>query len=282
MGLLFGCGEDPQGQEGSADDPQKTIETADTELSEATLSNTYWTAVRYSKSGSEEILELPEGRSTDLIILEEGAARFRNTKNYTYIEETAVFADSTWDIDDDGNTFSLSVYDSQEKLTGWLEEGKLLITTGQETFIMEKGDLPVSGAEWLMADLAGNWKLVTSEIEGYEATAEELGLEGSVSFLPADDMRMAVDYWLLDEYGNETFAFGENIEYKEEQLHEGCENESWIVSFASEDGKTEYYATMKNRDYLRMMIFSYMEDMEYPAVVVQNFLWQGNGSGAVG
>jgi hypothetical protein len=31
-----------------------------------------------------------------------------------------------------------------------------------------------------------------------------------------------------------------------------------------------------------MMIFSYMEDMEYPAVAIQNFLWQGNGSGAVG
>ena len=292
LGFMYGCSGSPQNPddpEVPEDGPQSQTEDVHDPVTEADLVDTYWIAREYIATEIENrpdtVYEMPhEGWKADLIIYKEGAARLRSVKDFSYVKETAVFADASWTVGSDAKSLILSEYEdgAGQSLTGWMQEGKLYLSDGTGIFIMEKGTMPVGGAEWLPADLAGNWKLVTSEIEGYEATAEELGLEGSISFLPADDMRMAVDYWLLDEYGNETFAFDESIEYKEEQLHEGCENESWIVSFASEDGKTEYYATMINRDYLRMMIFSYMEDMEYPAVAIQNFLWQGNGSGAVG
>ncbi|MBR3706594.1 MAG: hypothetical protein IKM19_06460 [Firmicutes bacterium] len=291
LGFMYGCSDSPQEPDKPdvpPDGPQNQTEEVHDPVTEADLADTYWVAREYIATEIENrpdtVYEMPhEGWNVDLILYKEGAARLRSVKDYAYVEETAVFADASWTVGTDGKTLILSEYagGSGETLTGWMQEGKLYLSDGTGTFIMEKGSMPVNGAEWLPADMVGIWKLSTNEIEGYVETAEELGIEGYLSF-SAYDGGLAADYYTSDDSGILTEVFADQVKYEEMSLHEGCANEVWSVSFTSEDGLTECYATIIDRDTLRMMIFTYLDGMEYPAVAVQNFLWQGNGSGAVG
>lgn len=135
----------------------------------------------------------------------------------------------------------------------------------------------LAGAQWSLADLEGTWKLESAEIEGCKFSAEEEGMYGSVSFF-FDDQALRANYVQSDDYGNRTEIVDAIVVYLDMPLFDGCANESWCVELIGDDDSVKCYAAILDRENLMMLVETYFDDYEYPAVSVQYFSWQGTGA----
>jgi len=241
------------------------------------LSDTYWKAVYLdaSSTGYESHAMPWEGWSVDLFILSDGSSRFRSVMSDTYTDGAEFYSDSTWYIEADNNQLYITVWDTPEPLIGRMMDGKLYIDYNG-TLCFEQAEMPNSGNEWCLADLEGAWQLETIEIEGYEYAASEEGRGGSICF-HNDYSGITASYVQYDSYGWETSFNDAPVQYCDYALYDGCVNEKWSVQLLAEDG-SEYYAAMIDRYTLQLMIFTYFDEDEYPAVCVETYWYQGTGA----
>ena len=251
------------------------------EITDADFADTYWVAVEFVSTESQvEVNQMPwETWNVDLILYAEGAAKFRSVMYDAYTEGAKMYADSGWVVDEDTDELQIGLYDAETMLFGKVKNGSLYIDYSGGTLRFERSETePINGDEWCTGDLVGTWKLETHEIEGYGATAEELGMMGSVSFFEAYPGLVA-NFVNHDSAGNETSVWNAPVERTDLGLYDGCYNTRWTVMFELEPDETtdkvECWATMVDRDTLEVMLFSYFEGEEYPALCFQTYSWQG-------
>ncbi len=274
----------PGGEEdaaGESHEPMPEPVSEYDEITDADFADSYWVAVEFVSTESQvEVNQMPwETWNVDLILYAEGAAKFRSIMYDAYTEGAKMYADSGWVVDEDTDELQIGLYDAETMLFGKVKDGYLYIDYSGGTLRFERGEeMPANGGEWCAADLVGTWALETHEIDGYAETAEELGMSGSISFFEAYP-GLAANFVNHDIAGNESFVWNAPVESSPMALHDGCANEQWSVMFYLEPDefsyKKECCATMLDRDTLAVMLFSYYEGDEYPAVCYQTYSWQG-------
>ncbi|MBP3415454.1 MAG: hypothetical protein J6L81_09700 [Clostridia bacterium] len=275
--LLFGCSD----QETEKVDVVSPAQPSSTDaapvveydpISAQELTNTYWKAVSYESAEAGASAMPRDGWNVDVFLFEGGAARFRSIKNNAYTENADIYADCNWSVDAASGEL---IVGSENKLTGRFMGGKMYVDFRGGTLCLEKAEMPLPGAQWCPADLIGTWSLKSVEIEGYQYSAEEEGSHGSMSFF-AGDSGITVNHVQSDVAGNVTEIVDAPVKYEETALYEGCENEVWSAMFLGDDG-SEYYVTITDRNTLRLLIFSYIAELEYPVVCYQTYAWEGTG-----
>lgn len=258
------------------DDSQE--EPAEEKISAEMLENTCWTASELTIIEAETwTVEMPwTGWSVDIILNKQGKCRFLSVIHDSYLEGSQDYADSRWYVDQETNRLCIELGNNEERIEGYIRDGKLYMDCYNGIMAFEQKEMPAPGGQWCMGDLEGSWSLESIEIEGYESSAEDEGMHGAISFLRTDTGYIAY-------YTNET-ASGDRTEleileilYKPEALYYGCPNETWCGELVQDDKSTEYYAAITDRNTLKLLVYTYYDDMEYPAVCCQTYKWEGTG-----
>jgi len=282
--LPGGTDDGETGAAGESNDPMPESVSEYNEITDADFADSYWVAVEFVSTESQaEVNQMPwETWNVDLILYTEGAAKFRSIMYDVYTEGAQMYSDCMWVVDEDTDELQIGLYDAETLLFGKARDGYLYIDYSGGTLRFERREeMPINGDEWCTGDLVGTWKLESHEIEGYGGTAEELGLSGSISFFAAYPGLVA-NFVDRDSNGNETSAWNAPVERTDLGLYDGCYNTRWTVMFELEPDETtekiECWATMVDRDTLEVMIFSYFEGEEYPAVCIKRYSWQGDGA----
>ena len=100
--------------------------------------------------------------------------------------------------------------------------------------------------------LNGEWMMVSGEVDGYEFTAEEEGIESSLTI--ANDM---AQYYSATEFVTERFEA--ELEFLEAPLYYDCSNDIWSVKFNLKTGdfgaEEEFYATLTDENTLLLQHF---------------------------
>ncbi|MBQ1947076.1 MAG: hypothetical protein II359_00490 [Clostridia bacterium] len=100
--------------------------------------------------------------------------------------------------------------------------------------------------------LNGEWMMVSGEVDGYEFTAEEEGIESGLTI--ANDM---AQYYSATEFVTERFEA--NLEFLEAPLYYDCSNDIWSVKFNLITGdfgaEEEFYATLTDENTLLLQHF---------------------------
>lgn len=115
----------------------------------------------------------------------------------------------------------------------------------------------------------GSWVLYSGEIEGYRDTAKELGLDVQLVIYGEDK----ADIIWKDTYNDENdFSFiGMDVVFNDFALYNGCANDKWCADLITGDESREFCAALTGPDEIEMLVFSYFEGEEYPAVFMANF-----------
>jgi len=306
FGVMSGCGKDKpddttvqpdvpvvSSTESSASDSNDTDDTgmypveeqeeidnpenqSNSNISEEKIRGTYWKAVRFEGEGSAEGGdEMPMGSwNADLFLNENGTGRFRNTygASYNYFQP-----ECEWSFDEGTARLLLELSDgSGTFFHGLVTENGLRIEYNEGDLWFEQADMPPAGGQWCLADLVGTWRLERSEIEGDQFSAEEMGIHGSASFF-FNDPELTANYVWYDDFGNSTEIVDAMVVYMDMPLVDGSANESWCVELIGRDDNIKCYAAVLDRETMMIMLETYEEGYEYPAVSIQYFAWEGNG-----
>lgn len=297
MGVLCSCGKDaPDGNDSVQSDSvvsktddtdlypvqeQEEIDNIETQyeaaISADKIGGTYWKAVRFEGEGSAEGGdEMPMGSwDADIFFNEDGTGRFRNTygASYNYFQP-----ECEWSFDEGTSRLLIKLTDGSETyIHGLFTENGLRIDYNEGYLWFEQSDMPPAGGEWCLADLVGTWKLDAVEIEGYKYSAEEEGVQGSISFF-FNDPELNANYVNYDDFGNRTEFVDAMVVYQDMPLVDGFVNEAWCVELIEDDDSIKCYAALTDRENLTVIVEYYDEEFEYPAVSVQFFTWEGTES----
>lgn len=240
------------------------------------IGGTYWRSVRYEgESSAEGGDEMPMGSwNVDLFLNENGTGRLRNTYGASYI---SFQPECEWSYDEGTSRLLLELSDETETFFhGLFTENGLRIEYYGGDLWFEQAPMPPAGGQWCLADLVGTWKLERAEIEGFEFSAEEMGMHGSVSFF-FNDPELNANYVQFDDFGNRTEIVDAMVVYLDMPLFDGCVNETWCVELIGDDDSVKCYAAILDRETLVMLVEHYEEGFEYPAVSIQYFGWEGTG-----
>ena len=269
---------------GGSNEPMPEPVSEYAEITDADFADSYWVAAEFVSAGSRvEVNTMPwETWNVDLILHAEGAAKLRSIMYDAYTEGSEMYTDCMWVVDEDTDELQIGLYDVETLLFGKVKDGQLYMDYSGGTLRFERREaMPVNGDEWCTGDLVGTWKLETHEIEGYSGTAEELGMNGSISFFAAYPGLVA-NFVDRDSSGNETSVWNAPVVRSDMGLYDGCYNTRWTVMFELEpdeySDKVECWATLSDRDTLEVMLFTYFEGEEYPAVCIKTYSWQGDGA----
>ena len=281
--VMCGCGKEAANTPVAPDMPiaSGTDESVPSEavltVSADELCGTYWKAVRFEGEGSAEGGdEMPMGSwNVDLFLNGDGTGRLRNTygASYNYFRP-----ECSWSYDEGTARLLIALSDgTAPAFSGYFTEKGLCLDYYGDKLWFEQAEMPAAGGQWCLADLVGTWTLERSEIEGCEFLAEEDGIHGSVSFFFSDP-ELNANYVWFDDFGNRTEFVDAAVAYQDMPLFDGGENESWCVELIVDDENVECYASIIDREKLVMLIETYEEGYEYPAISIQYFSWEGTGA----
>ena len=100
--------------------------------------------------------------------------------------------------------------------------------------------------------LNGEWMMVSGEVDGYEFTAEEEGIESHLTIA-----NNAAQYYSATEFVTERFEA--ELEFLEAPLYYDCSNDIWSVKFNLKTGdfgaEEEFYATLTDENTLLLQHF---------------------------
>lgn len=275
-------GSEPENAE-EAENPEDTENVEDTEDPEDAEDvedpwmNTCWQADRYTINREGQIMEgtLPEEDWTiELYLLEDGAARYRewSPQTFDYIGTChlllGIEPDCFWYPDGNGGFF-LSTDDGGTEedavfAQGHMADGQLLLDSFGDRFWMRQQPMPARGGEYCMADLFGQWRMVSGETvtegepEVWSFTADEMEINRTLTFHSSWDSEEpnGVDYY--DEWhpGYLREARDMTADYQETPVYEGCGNEAWRLRLSAAKPvyqnymEEEFYVTVLDADTL--------------------------------
>lgn len=258
--------------------PENTSEPEDTE---DPWTNTCWQAVRYIMAKEGQTMEgtLPEDDWViELYLLEGGGARYREWKpwSFDYIGVyhllLGIGPDCFWYSDGSGGFFLSTEADGTNEDTvfaqGHMADGQLMLDFLGDQFWMERQPMPAKGGEYCMADLFGQWRMVSGETvtegdpEVWNFTASEMEIDRRLTFHSSWDETEpdGVDYY--DEWhpGYLREAQDMAVEYQETPIYEGCGNEAWRLQLFSVEtiyqnyAEEEFYVTVLDADTLLLQV----------------------------
>lgn len=287
---LTACGKEPNVPEGEAIDIKKgalkaeniekpedakeeaeETETIGTEnqSQQAQRGNSYWEAYQI-EIGSEKQTLPSEEFSIDLILWEDGNARFREISDGKYLVDDRMLH-MTWNITDEQGV-DIYLEDYEEPWLSAMVDGDEMCMDYQGDIVhLKKSELPVeAGNLYHPAQLEGVWLLESSEVEGDFWEAQPGELESMIfEILWKDGKQQFVASQQRRTYWEEQWS----SDYKEtvttildEPLYSGCGNEEWSVlvgeySELNENGypvKTETYVTMLDENtMMRRLYYSF-------------------------
>ncbi len=244
--------------------------------------DTYWTAVAHISYSCDcgdhqesPWMDLPAPKTEDrvewwldLFLFADGSALLRDVAGDCY---TGMAMAGTWKTDAAGQ---LKIVSGRNLSTGVEpEEGflpTLRLVDGDDPdeaglvgmlaldyfggiIYFQQAPMPKKDLHLCMADLQGDWTMVSLEIEGYVSDGSSEGVLSSVSFEEGAHGVEAV-YTKLSLHSGIDEDFRASVRYREEPLYYGCGNEAWSVEFKpqvyeQEEG-TRFYATLLDRDTL--------------------------------
>ncbi len=255
--------------------------TSEQKESEDPWTNTCWQANRYTINREGQILEgtLPEEDWTiELYLLEDGAARYREWKPQTfdyigpYHLLLGITPDCFWYPDGSGGFF-LSTEDSRTNedavfAQGYMENGQLRLELFGDRFWLEQQPMPARGGEYCMADLLGQWHMVSGETvtegesEVWTFTAGEMEINRTLTFHSSwdDEEPNGVDFY--DEWHPGYFreARAMTADYQETPVYAGCGNEAWCLRLSGAEPvyqnymEEEFYVTVLDEDTLLFQV----------------------------
>lgn len=244
--------------------------------------DTFWTAYRWFSYETEEDTDflLPTDIWwIDLLIRADGTAQLRDVHDEVYlIDESAMHL--TWEVQEDEQIYFYNELYEEPVVSGALEEDSLhLQYRGFELFLRQEEKPSEIGEQFIPAELAGTWIMVSSETEGWEWEAMPGHFETLVFSFMWDEygpgLRADSQYCYYDEI--EDRYWKNVVTVFDEPLYEGCENGTWSVRIGEESPKdengyltgTEYYATLL--DYNTLLMQQYYTLDGYPALSYQTF-----------
>ena len=137
-----------------------------------------------------------------------------------------------------------------------------------DQFWLERQPMPAKGGEYCMADLFGQWRMVSGETvtegdpEVWNFTASEMEIDRRLTFHSSWDETEpdGVDYY--DEWhpGYLREAQAMTVEYQETPIYEGCGNEAWRLQLFSVEtiyqnyAEEEFYVTVLDADTLLLQV----------------------------
>lgn len=264
----------------AADDPP-AVSTADVQQP-IRYEDTYWTAVKYAsftcdcdEHADTPWLDLPAPKTEDrvewwldLFLFPDGSALLRDVAADCY---TGMAMEGTWQTDESGQISIVSGHNlgTGAELEGWSlpflrlvdgddpDEADLAGMLALDYFggliYFQQAPMPKKDFSLCMADLQGDWTMVSMEIENYVSDGRSEGILSSVSFEEGAYGIEAV-YTNLSRFSGIQTDFRASVSYRKEPLYYGCGNEGWSVElkpqvYELEDG-TRYCATLLERDTL--------------------------------
>ena len=244
--------------------------------------NTYWTAVKYvsftcdcEDHQDSPCLDLPAPKTEDrvewwldLFLFADGSVLLRDVAGDCY---TGMAMEGTWKTDEAGQlkiVSALNLSTGVEPEEGFLPflrlvdgddpdetglAGMLALDYFGGLIYFQQASMPEKDFHLCMADLQGDWTMVSLEIKGYVSDGRSEGLLSSVSFEESAHGVEAV-YTKLSRYSGIDEEFRASVRYREEPLYYGCGNEGWSVEFKpqilEQDEGTRFFATLLDRDTL--------------------------------
>ena len=188
----------------------------------------------------------------DLLIRADGTAQLRDVHDEVYlIDESTMHL--TWEVQEDEQIYFYNELYEEPVVSGALEEDSLhLQYRGFELFLRQEEKPSEIGEQFIPAELAGTWIMVSGETEGWEWEAMPGHLETLVFSFMWDEygpgLRADSQYCYYDKIED---SYWKNVvTVLDEPLYEGCENGTWSVRIGEESPKdengylteTEYYA----------------------------------------
>lgn len=269
---------------------EETTDAADVPLSDSTAGaqqpiryeNTYWTAIAHISYSCDcndhqesPWMDLPAPKTEDrvewwldLFLFADGSALLRDVAADCY---TGMAMEGTWITDEAGQVKIVSgrnLSTGVEPEEGFLPflrlvdgddpdeaglEGMLALDYFGGLIYFRQTPMPEKDLHLCMADLQGDWTMVSMEIEGYVSDGRSEGLLAAVSFEESAHGVEAV-YTKLSLYSGIDEDFRASVRYREQPLYSGCGNEAWSVEFKpqvyEQDEGTRFYATLLDRDTL--------------------------------
>lgn len=284
----------PEGKIPEEETEADTEAAADTEAKPSDYADSYWKAVKYARyvyngekyEGSTwkdlPIAEAANQRAwqLDLFLFSDGSARLRDLSGSFY---SGMSVEGQWQSDENGllrftsghwpNTNeeiearqlpSLSPVDGEYPEEAGLE-GMLAMEYYDGKIYFQRAAMPEKDFQLCMADLQGDWTMVSSEVEGYVTDGREEGILSSLSFVEGA-------YGMEAVYANHSIYSGINTEFraslhlKEEALYPGCGNENWSVKLAPQVYEAEegvsYYLTLTDENTLLFQQFFTFDGMQ--------------------
>lgn len=254
--------------------------------------DTYWTAIGYASYSKDrddqrdrEWMALPASRTEiqlgwwlDLFLFADGSALLRDVQGDTY---TAMAMEGTWEADAAGRVKIVSsrylspnrapkevlpclrlVDGADPDETGL--EGMLALDYYDESVIyFQQAPMPENDLCLCMADLEGDWEMVSTG--NLESDLEKVSIraEGDASDVVGNDFLASisfeesaygVDAVYTDLSGGFALEFRAFLRYREEPLYQGCGNGTWSVEFDTQGNDmiedTQLCATLLDRDTL--------------------------------
>lgn len=266
---------------GEKDAAKETTDAAD-EQQPIRYEDTYWTAVAHVSVSCDcedhqesPWMDLPAPKTEDrvewwldLFLFADGSVLLRDVAGDCY---TGMAMEGTWKTDEAGQLkivsgLNLSTgVEPEEEFLPFLRlvdgddpdearlEGMLVLDYFGGLIYFQQAPMPEKDLHLCMADLQGDWTMVSMEIEGYVTDGRAEGVLSSVSFEEGAHGVEAV-YTKLSLYSGIDEEFRASVRYQDQPLYSGCGNEAWSVEFKpqvyEQDECTQFYATLLDRDTL--------------------------------
>ena len=246
----------------------ETIET-ENQSKQALRGNSYWEAYQI-EIGSEKQILPSEEFSIDLILWEDGNARFREISDGKYLVDDRMLH-MTWNItEEQGVDIYLEDYE-EPWLSATVAGDEMCMDYQGDIVYLKKSELPAeAGKLYHPAQLEGVWLLESGEVEGdfWEAQPGELESmvfeivwkDGKQQFAASQQRRT---YW-EEQWSSDYKEAVTTI--LDEPLYSGCGNEVWSVlvgeySELNENGypvETETYVTLLDENtMMRRLYYSF-------------------------
>ncbi len=240
--------------------------------------NTYWTASEFTMVEAETwTVDMPwEMWSVDIFLYEGGKCRFLSVMYDAYLDGSQDYADCVWYIDESTDRLCIGPEYSEEHVEGYIKDGRLYIDCYGGTMTFDQKEMPAPGGQWCMADLVGTWNLVSSEVEGCVYTPEADGVHGAITFHKYETELEA--YYAYEDFSGRTEVSIGVVAREDKVLYDGFDNKVWRARLVGDKENTVFYASLIDRNTMEIMIYTYFDGYEYPAVCSQIFEWEGTGA----